>query len=223
MVALFVIATFITFLFIDYLIHRKTKSVSVAQQVRSAEQFVIPRGFFFSPKHMWLELLGNGEARIGLDDFVQKIVGFVDEVRIVPVNSTVKRGETILTLKQNGRSLSVAAPVSGRVLETNDLLLKSPELIRQDPYMAGWVATIQPEQFSTEVGRLNIAEGAAAWLRDEVSRFRDFINAHTPQLATGVTLLDGGIPTQGVLQGAEETVWTSFEREFLSASPEQKT
>ncbi len=44
---------------------------------------------------------------MGLDDFVQKIVGAIDEVHIVPAKTAVKRREPILTLVQNGRKLSL--------------------------------------------------------------------------------------------------------------------
>ncbi len=222
MVALFIIATFLFFIGIDYLIQRRQKSAEVVPRARVLpEQFVIPRGYFFSPKHVWVELLRTGSARVGIDDFVQKVVGALDGIRTVPVNTTIKRGDPILTIVQNGRALTVASPISGRVLEVNEQLLQKPELLRQDPYLGGWVARIEPENLATELKTLNLAEEAAHWLRQEVARFRDFITARTPQLATGTTLLDGGVPMIGALQGAEEAVWRDFEQEFLLASREQ--
>jgi len=223
MVALFVIATFLTFLAIDFLVHRKTQTVEARQRASpQPERFLIPRGYFFSPKHVWLELLGSGTVRVGIDDFIQKVIGAIDEIRLVPASSVVKRGDPILTLKQNGRELSITSPLSGKVLVSNDLLEKSPELLKQDPYLAGWVATILPENLSAEVKQLNVAEDAATWLRKEVARFRDFINVRSPRLAAGVTMLDGGIPILGVLQGAEATVWKEFEREFLTETPGER-
>ncbi|HEY4611379.1 MAG TPA: hypothetical protein VII11_00170 [Bacteroidota bacterium] len=222
MVALFVIATFLAFLAIDYLLQRRAKPVEAATRAAPrAERFVIPRGYFFSPKHVWLEILGSGNARVGLDDFIQKIVGTIDSVRLVPERVAVKRGDSILTILQNGRELSITAPISGKVLAVNDVLVNSPELLKQDPYLSGWIATIQPENLSAEVKTMSVAEEAAAWLRKEVARFRDFISIRTPQLATGVTMLDGGTPMLGALQGAEPNVWKDFEREFLLETAEQ--
>lgn len=222
MVALFIIVTFLFFLGIDYLIQRKRKPAEEIGRVSPRkDRFVIPRGYFFSPKHAWVELLGTGQARVGIDDFIQKVVGTIDGIRAVPVNTVVKRGDPILTIRQNGRELTIASPISGRVLEVNDQLLQTPELLRQDPYLAGWVARIEPESLGTELKTLNLAEEAANWLRNEVARFRDFITARTPQLATGTTMLDGGVPMTGVLQGAKEDVWRDFEQEFLMASREQ--
>lgn len=217
MVALFVIATFFVFLLVDYLVQRKAQPAAAKVPVRKGhERFVIPRGYFFSPKHAWLEILNTGNARVGIDDFVQKIVGSIESVRLVPERVAVKRGEPILTLKQNGRELSIPSPISGKVLAVNQVLARSPELLTQDPYLAGWIATIQPENLSAEVKLMSVAEEAAAWLRQEVARFRDFINARTPQLAAGATMLDGGVPVLGALQGADSAVWKEFEQEFLS-------
>jgi glycine cleavage system H protein len=222
MVALFIIATFLFFLGIDYLIQRKRKPIeAVGRASPPAERFVIPRGYFFSPKHAWVELLGTGYAHVGIDDFIQKVVGAIDGIRAVPENTVVRRGDPILTIVQNGRELTIPSPISGRVLEVNNLLMQSPELLRKDPYVAGWVARIEPESLGTELKTLNLAEEAANWLRQEVARFRDFITVRTPQLATGVTMLDGGVPMVGVLQGAEENVWKDFEQEFLLTTHEQ--
>ena len=222
MVALFVIATFLVFLFIDYLIQKKTQPAEVQEPARrSFERFVIPRGYFFSQKHAWLEILGSGNARVGIDDFVQKIIGSIDSVRLVPEKIAVKRGDPILTITQNGRELSLGAPISGKVLAVNDALLKSPELLTQDPYLSGWIATIQPENISSELKSMSVAEEAAIWLRKEVTRFRDFITVRTPQLATGVTMLDGGLPVVGALKGADVSVWKEFEQEFLSPAQGQ--
>jgi glycine cleavage system H protein len=222
MVALFIIATFLFFIGIDYLIQRRQKSAEAIARARPLpERFIIPRGYFFSPKHVWVEVLRTGSARVGIDDFVQKVVGAIDGIRAVPVNTNVKRGDPILTIVQNGRELTVTSPISGRVLEVNEQLLHAPELLRQDPYLAGWVARIEPENLGTELKTLNLAEEAANWLKQEVARFRDFITVRTPQLATGTTMLDGGVPMIGALQGAEENVWRDFEQEFLMAAREQ--
>jgi glycine cleavage system H protein len=222
MVALFVIATFLIFLAIDFFVQRGAKPLVARGQLgKQVERFVIPRGYFFSPRHVWLEILGSGNARIGIDDFIQKVIGSIESVRLVPAQVGVKRGDPIMTIRQNGRELSIKSPISGKIVDVNTVLLESPELLTQDPYLAGWVATIQPENLSADVKTMSVAAEAATWLRNEVARFRDFVNLHTPQLATGVTMLDGGVPILGVLQGAEPAVWKEFEREFLSNPAEQ--
>lgn len=218
MVALFVIGKFLFFLLLDYFIQRaaKKREVKAEEPARSPERFLIPRGYFFTQKHSWLEVLGNGNARVGIDDFVQKVVGKVDNIAIAPLNSVVKKGQPIMTFRHGDRTLSCATPVSGKVVHVNEALLQSPDIVQTDPYVAGWIAVVEPENLSKEIREFTIADEAAQWLRREVTRFREFISARNPQIAlAGATMLDGGVPVAGALQNATESDWKAFEEEFL--------
>ncbi len=219
MVALFVLATFLFFLAIDSLVQRSRKNAEASEKVALPEQFMIPRGYFFSPKHTWLELLGTGAVRVGVDDFVRRVVGSIEGVALTPANTIVKQGEPIIVLGKGNRSLSFASPISGRIVEVNELLRRSPKILESDPYIAGWVAVVEPENLGEEIKTLTIAEDAVRWLRREVSRFRDFIQDHTTQLVlapAGRTMLDGGIPMCGALEHADLGAWKAFEQEFLA-------
>jgi glycine cleavage system H lipoate-binding protein len=220
MVALFMLATILLFLGIDYFVQRaRKKQLAPATAAKKlANRFVIPRGFFFSPNHSWVELLPSGDVRIGIDDFTQKILGTIDGVHIMQRNVTVAKGEPILVLKQGERVISVAAPVTGKIVEVNEDILEHPELLKSDPYITGWIAKVVPEKLNSELPMLRIADEASKWMRHEVSRFRDFINQHTQQFAfahAGVTMADGGVPMEDVLEKADEKAWHAFEEEFL--------
>ena len=216
MVALFVIGTFLFFLLLDYFVQRAARKREATVEQPLPERFLIPRGYFFAPKHSWLEVLGSGHARVGIDDFVQKIVGAVDNVEIAPLNSVVKQGAPIMTIRQGTRTLACSAPVSGKIVQVNEALIQSPAILRTDPYVAGWIAVIEPQDLSGDIKGFTIADEAAQWLRNEVSRFREFINARNPQVAlAGATMLDGGAPVVGTLQNAPDLDWKAFETEFL--------
>lgn len=217
MVAIFVIGTILAFLLIDFIVQRANRREEV-KPVR-ADRFIIPRGYFFGRGHAWVYLLSSGKVRVGVDDFVQKIVGDIDEVDIVPVGSEVEKGQPLFTLKQGSRKLSVSAPLSGVVVAVNPTIASSPDLMKKDPYNEGWVALIQPRDVAAEIKKLSVADEAVSWLRGELKRFREFITARTyPERLSpaGVTLLDGGVPISGVLEHAEERIWEAFEKAFLS-------
>lgn len=221
MVAILVMATFIILLAVDYLIRRSTSKRETGPQkaLRGPDRFLIPRGYFFGPKHSWIEVLWNGRARVGIDDFIQKIIGSVEKVVVIPVNSIVRKGEPLVSLTQGGRTVSVTAPISGKVQEVNERAVNCPEILNVDPYVQGWLALIEPEDLSKDIKGFTIADEAAHWLRKETVRFRDFIKAHTSQVAlAGTTMLDGGIPVSASLRDADAEVWRAFEQEFLSDS-----
>ena len=219
MVALFVIATILLCVGIELLRDRaKQRQTAPAAARVQADRFLLPKGFFISKAHTWVEMTFSGEARIGVDDFAQKVIGAIDRIDIASLGSDVRKGETLLTVQHGNCSLKIPAPISGKVMRVNESLLASPDMLHQDPYIAGWVAVIAPKNISAELKLLSIADDAAKWLKKEVSRFRDFIKdqvaAGTPA-PVGVTMLDGGAPLKGVLEQCGEKTWNAFQKEFL--------
>ncbi|MGB2870114.1 MAG: hypothetical protein WBD36_16825 [Bacteroidota bacterium] len=227
MVAIFVIATILTCIGIEIALDRvaRRKHATVpARAVQAADRFLIPRGYFLSRGHSWVELLVNGNARIGLDDFVQKLVGTVDTIVTPTPNAQVKKGEKLFTIRQGERTLTFLSPLSGRIVEVNPTLPLEPGVLKQDPYVSGWVAVIEPTNLAQELKPLAVAEDALQWLREEIRRFRNFVKEQVSLPVPGalapanVTLLDGGMPLAGVLQQTDGKTWQAFEREFLATN-----
>ena len=221
MVALFVVATILLCVGIEYLRDRAKQHQPVAEAARSShDRILVPKGFFVSRAHSWVEITFAGEARIGIDDFAQKVIGTIQRIETAPLGTSIKKGETLLTLRNGKRVLSIPAPISGTILSVNDSILSSPRRIHQDPYVQGWIAVIAPSSISHELRLLAIADEAAQWLKSEVNRFRDFIKSQTQSgipSPAGVTMLDGGAPLSGVLEQFNENTWKAFQQEFLNA------
>ncbi|RPI01712.1 MAG: hypothetical protein EHM64_15280 [Ignavibacteriae bacterium] len=221
MVALFVIATILLCVGIELLRDRakQRKMAPAAVQVQ-ADRFLLPKGFFISKAHTWVELTFAGEARIGVDDFAQKVIGAIERITVAPLGSEIKKGDTLITVSHGNKLLSIPAPITGRVLTVNDSLIADPDRLHQDPYIAGWLAVVAPKNISSELSFLKIADDAAKWLRKEVSRFRDFIKVQSQigmPAPAGATMLDGGAPLSGVLEHCQENTWHAFQQEFLKA------
>ena len=221
MVAVFVLATIIAAVAIEYFrTHRVTQSVPASRS--TADRFVVPRGFFLGKGHTWAELLTNGEVRIGADDFLQKLVGSVDSIEFLPTDGNVQKGQPLFRVRKENRTLTVNSPISGRIVELNNTLMKHPGALNADPYLAGWVALIEPTNIGAELKLMSVADEATKWLRGEVSRFRNFIKDQASKMlgeeqyaAVGVTLLDGGTPMTGVLEKTDAATWAAFEQDFL--------
>ena len=219
MVALFVIATIILCVGIELLRDRakRRSAAPVATQIH-ADRFLLPKGYFVSKAHTWVELTFAGEARIGVDDFTQKIIGSIERIEIAPLGTDIKKGDPLIKIFHGSRTLSIPAPISGEVLSVNESLLDSPMHLHRDPYLAGWAAVIAPKNISADLHFLLIAEEAANWLKKEVNRFRDFIKTQSQiglPAPAGVTMLDGGAPLDGVLEQFNENTWAAFQQEFL--------
>jgi glycine cleavage system H lipoate-binding protein len=222
MVAIFVVATIIVFLVIDFFVQRAEKrKVAHAAAVPAKARFVIPKGYFFGRGHTWIELLSDNLARVGLDDFAQKIIGRIDDVAFISGGDEVVKGDTLFTLRQGEKELSFRAPISGKVVSFNDELSTSPDVLRKKPYSDGWVAIIKPTNLDKETRFLSRGDEAAQWLKEEIKRFRNFItfqgntSLDSPAMA-GATMLDGGTPVEGVMEHSSKETWQKFENDFLS-------
>lgn len=219
MVALFVIATILVCLAIDYFVQKaeKRREAFQPQVVLSAENFILPRGYFFSKAHTWLELLFSGKVYVGVDDFISKVTGKIDSIEVLPIGEKVKKGESLFRIKQSSRTLTFISPINGKIVGVNPTIIESPEVILKDPYLNGWIVMIEPEDLASEVKDMLIGNEASQWLRNEVRKFREFISREVPRLSPAVepTLADGGLVVKGVLQNVDEKTWEKFEKEFI--------
>ncbi len=57
----------------------------------SKHEFNVPAGFFISPEHTWVNIEMNGTVRIGIDDFVRKIIGKFDQVNLPEVGKNISK------------------------------------------------------------------------------------------------------------------------------------
>lgn len=183
-------------------------------------QFALPAGIFFHPNHTWLGLLPSGQVKVGLDDFLRRLLGRIEAVALPKAGSTLARGLPLARLQQGGRTLGLPSPVDGTVMAVNPLWDTDPGRASRDPFGEGWLARIVPTNLAGNLRDLKIAEPAVWWLQEEVRRFRDFAArfiALDPEL--GPRLADGGLPLDGVLERVDDATWGRFEREFIVAPP----
>jgi glycine cleavage system H protein len=80
---------------------------------------------------------------VGITEYAQEELGDVVYVDLPAVGEKVKAKETIASIESVKAVSDIFAPISGEVLEVNDDLQHSPELVNQDPYEKGWIAEIE--------------------------------------------------------------------------------
>jgi glycine cleavage system H lipoate-binding protein len=180
--------------------------------------FSLPGGLFFHRGHTWANLLYSGQVKVGLDDFLQRLLGRIDDIALPPVGATVKEGEPFVTIRQGGRTATLRAPIGGEVCAVNGELAKNLTLLRRDPYTRGWFVALRPTALAADLSRMNVGEDAGGWLRGEVSRFQKFLSdvlrAEHHSLV-GLTAADGGVHVDCLLEHVDEDTWRRFQKEFL--------
>lgn len=185
-----------------------------------AEHFSLPGGLFFHRGHTWANLLFSGQVKTGLDDFLQRLLGHIDDLVLPPVGASVKEGEPFVTIRQGNRTAILRAPVDGEVCAVNSELLKNPNLLKRDPYTRGWLVAVRPTNLASNLPGLAVGESALIWLKTEVARLHRFLSDMLTverHALIGITAADGGVHLDGLLEHVDEEMWRRFQREFLGA------
>jgi len=95
----------------------------------------------------WIKVTDD-VAVVGITDYAQKKLKDIVGIELPEVGKKVKKGETIGVIESIKATADVYAPISGEVVEVNEKLLDSPELINNDPYGDGWIVKIKIEDKS---------------------------------------------------------------------------
>ncbi len=231
MVAVFVILTIILFVAADFILQKvraRRTPAPVAQRAGAAdlllpnlhaERFALPGGLFFHRGHTWANLLFSGQVKIGIDDFLQKLLGRIDAVTLPPIGVEVKAGQPFVALRQGDRTATLTSPVDGTVCAVNQELAKAPSLLRRDPYTRGWLVAIRPKDLTANMPLLMVGEKSRQWLTLELGRFADFVRGVMSQhqdVMVGATAADGGLSADGLLERLDDAHWTDFQNQFLN-------
>lgn len=116
----------------------------------------IPEELRYTEEHEWVRR-GDGHVEVGITDHAQEQLGDVVFVDLPPPGTTVAAGEPFGEVESTKSVSDLYAPVSGTVAATNEDLEDEPELCNTDPYGAGWLVRIQPEDDDAIEGLLDAA------------------------------------------------------------------
>jgi glycine cleavage system H protein len=124
-----------------------------------------PAELRYSTDHEWVRPEGD-LVRVGISDFAQDALGDVVYVELPEIGLKVSANSAFAEIESTKSVSDVFAPVSGEVLEANDMLEDQPELVNEDPYGDGWICVIRPTD-SSELANLMDAEGYESFVADE--------------------------------------------------------
>jgi glycine cleavage system H protein len=103
-----------------------------------------PEDLKYHKEHTWVKASGK-KATIGITDYAQDALGDIVYIDLPDVDATVEANSEIGEIESTKATSSIISPISGRVIEVNDELSESPEIINEEPYGKGWIAIIEIE------------------------------------------------------------------------------
>ena len=124
----------------------------------------IPEDLRFAGSHEWVRE-ENGNVRVGISNNAQEQLGDMVFVEVPEVGAAFSAGDPIAVVESVKAASDIYCPVSGEVVEVNELLDSAPETINDDPYGEGWIFVLTPTE-PGEVESLMSAEAYAEMLEE---------------------------------------------------------
>ena len=108
----------------------------------------IPEGILCSKTHEWV-IEEGAQAVIGLTDWAVEQLGDVVFIELPEVGATFSKDEVFATIESVKAASEIYMPVGGEILEINEDLINSPELINEDAF-GSWLVKIKPENYQED-------------------------------------------------------------------------
>ena len=102
----------------------------------------VPENLKYTKDHEWVKIDGD-IATIGITDFAQKELGDIVYVEVETVDETIAREEEFGSIEAVKTVSDLFMPLSGEIVEFNELLEADPELVNKDAYGDGWMIKIK--------------------------------------------------------------------------------
>ena len=107
----------------------------------------LPAHLKYTKDHEWVHIEGN-VATIGITDFAQSELGDIVYVEIETVDETLSKEEVFGTVEAVKTVSDLFLPLTGEIVEFNEALEDSPELVNTDPYESGWMIKMNIHEVS---------------------------------------------------------------------------
>jgi glycine cleavage system H protein len=152
----------------------------------------------------------DGDVIVGMDDFAQTLAGPIDRVELPRLLERVEQGGAAWTVMHGGRRIPMVSPVSGRVIEKNEMVLHDPSLINRSPYGDGWLLRVRPRRISVQLRNLLTGRSAQQW--------QDAVRAQLSAFFSGTPALmyqDGGVMITNLADRCSDDEWKRLLKQFL--------
>lgn len=124
-----------------------------------------PKDLLYTKEHEWIRVDGES-GWIGITDYAQSQLGDIVLVELPKLGEKMGKNDSFGVVESVKTVSDLYAPVSGEVVEVNDGLLGSPEIVNEDPYGEGWIAKVALSS-KGDLNELMNADAYRAYLEEE--------------------------------------------------------
>ena len=118
----------------------------------------IPSELKYATSHEWVRNEGDGVVAVGITEHAQGLLGDMVFVELPDVGDQISTGDDVAVAESVKAASDIYAPISGEVVEVNEDLEDSPELVNSDAFGDGWMFKVKLDD-AAELEALLDAEG----------------------------------------------------------------
>ena len=107
-----------------------------------------PENLKYTKDHEWVKKLDDGFFLVGITHHAQDSLGDVTFVELPEMGSSFKESDVFGVVESVKAASDLFMPIAGEVVECNEELNNSPEMVNQDPYGEGWMIKISSADVS---------------------------------------------------------------------------
>ena len=105
----------------------------------------IPAELKYTKDHEWIREQDDGSVILGITDHAQVSLGDLVFVELPETGAVLNAGDACAVVESVKAASDVCLPLSGTIVEANEALADSPELVNTDPYGEGWLFRFKPD------------------------------------------------------------------------------
>jgi len=132
----------------------------------------LPDDLHYEENHFWVKEEGDVMV-MGMDDFAQQMAGEIVYVQLPNEGKKLAQGKKFAKMESGKWLGKVYSPLSGELVEVNEELETSPELINEDCYGKGWLFKIKPDDKSELDNLIHGPKAIEKWILADIEKYSE--------------------------------------------------
>ena len=132
-------------------------------------QYNIPQDLYYTRDHAWVKVEGN-QIRVGVTDFMQQLAGEITFIRLPRAGKALAEGATLSSIQSGKWAGKIQVPLAGKIVEANMALPAGPKALNSDPYGAGWICVMEPDDLAGGLPKLLHGPAVEQFIAEETAK-----------------------------------------------------
>jgi glycine cleavage system H protein len=132
------------------------------------EGYKLPDELYYTKDHIWARIEENGSVTVGLDAYGAKAAGNIEFIDLPMEDDEFEAGEAFGSLESAKWVGGLMMPVTGTITGVNEAIEDDLDLLKEDPYVEGWLIKIKPTNLKDDIKGLIHGMDVSPWIKKEI-------------------------------------------------------